>query len=292
MTIALGMLATDGIVFAADTQVTAPDFLKIDSGKVQITLCPVDDIMVRHAQGALYRSFGIAGSGNAAYLPDLYQKFGGVFSDLRGMNELQDPHARIQDALREFYDLHILPFSSYPSGERPDIWLVMGAQVGRLRKLWYTEKNLLIKGFQYVAVGAGATYARVLLQRLYSELDSTHAAILAAFIIFQVKENVDGCGHDTDIFVLRRDSPMMVERYAVRELEETFRKYLRIESAFLRSAITDSKGATFKDASLRSIRSVFSEFAIELERANPRWTTDDQSPPQPSPESHGENGES
>ena len=76
-------------------------------------------------------------------------------------------------------------------------------------------------------------YASILLQRLFTFTNITSAIHLAAYVVFQVKEHVDGCGNDTDIVFLDDNGAHWVDRARVRTLENLFREYSHIEAGLL-----------------------------------------------------------
>jgi hypothetical protein len=75
---------------------------------------------------------------------------------------------------------------------------------------------------EYEAWGAGYYMADFLKKRMYSNsLNIRQCAILAAYVIFQAKEHVDGCGGETHIAVLRNDGTSgLFDRHHIEELTE------------------------------------------------------------------------
>jgi hypothetical protein len=262
------MLAKDGMVFAADTQMTETSFLKLDAGKVSASIRPIDHPEARRMSGARLRSLAITGAGSAGYL----QAARGEFSDLFARNEYDEMHKGLEDGLRwkieDFHNRHVVPFSNYPSHERPDIWLVIGAQFGDHKQLWSTDRNVLIRESYYAAVGAGATYAKMILAKLYGEVDSVTAALLAAYVVFSVKECIDGCGKDTDIFITKNDLPSFMGRKELRAIEEIFRQYATVESELVLSVLDGSapESENFKSKVLKQVRSDIAKYITKAEK--------------------------
>jgi len=228
VTIAVGILATDGIVVAADTQVGVTEYLKINRGKVAFGV-------QRSAQNGV-SALAITGSGNSHYVEHLQHEF------------IDGPHPPVAKAqeyfserMQQFYRDHIIPFAGYGPAERPDVSLILAAKHRKSQILLSTEKNTITEAYDCCAVGIGEMYARILLQRLYSPMDITSAIQLAAYVVFEVKEHVDGCGSDTDIVFLRDDGVYMADRDKVTALEELFRKYLRIEADLLHFIFSTKK---------------------------------------------------
>ena len=152
MTIAIGLLADDGIVFAADTQVSESNFIKSDAGKIALSLVPINNREMATGYGARIRSFGIGGAGNLPYVQELQKIFSQRFKNLSTPESLIDPHDEFQDELSRFYRAHVRPFDRYPPQERPEFWLLMGTQLGHSQRLWVTERNTLIQEQAYAAV--------------------------------------------------------------------------------------------------------------------------------------------
>jgi hypothetical protein len=48
---------------------------------------------------------------------------------------------------------------------------------------------------------------------------------MVAYVIFQVKEFIDGCGKETDICFVSKEGPNFVKREVVRDLELLFREH-------------------------------------------------------------------
>jgi hypothetical protein len=155
MTIALGLIADDGVVIAADRQETEgeqkKDQRKIDS----LWALPV---------GALL----IAGAGNGPYIDTMTHELqmcfgGGIYDDEEEMTK------NFRAAHIKFYSEAVLPFASYPWNERPDYELLFGCTMKKEHFLWYSYKLTLNRTRGYRAVGIGASTAESLLKKFYVE---------------------------------------------------------------------------------------------------------------------------
>jgi hypothetical protein len=269
VTIALGILATDGVVLASDTQVGITDYLKTGQGKIA---CCITRTLPGSASQT--NTLAVTGAGNTTYLLASHRAMMDCLSTPEASINPNTLQVELQAALGQFYEGHILPFSGYPPNERPELQLVIGAQQGDEYTIWATEKNLLVREYQFAAVGVGAMYARILLGNLYAELDLRTAAALAAFVVFQVKQCIDGCGHDTDILVLRNGLPGATDRELTRKLEEQFREYSTIEASALHYALgastehapsLNSLSDSFKSARKRLLEVIRSAELVPLE---------------------------
>jgi hypothetical protein len=149
--------------------------------------------------------------------------------------DLERTAADVKDALlnehRAYYRKAILPFALQPSLERPDYSLIIGCLEGGIGKsLFATSRLSFNESNDYEAIGAGATVANSWLGRLYEYVPAMSATRLAAYVIYQVKNSVNGCGLGTDIIVLRRDQLLgRVNPDLIRKWEAAFRFYPSLE---------------------------------------------------------------
>jgi hypothetical protein len=106
------------------------------------------------------------------------------------------------------------------------------------RKFWSTERTLLIPEHQFKAIGSGATTATALLSSLYRpDLKLNMAAILAAYVICQVKRSVQGCGFQTEIRFLLRNRFGVVPPEFITKCEALFEKYRQLDKEFFYHAV-------------------------------------------------------
>lgn len=201
MTIAIGILASDGLVIAADSQETIPGFWKVEQDKIMAA----HQVHAGLAQGGI----GISGAGLGVYVDELSQRWIRTFTDnpLALTVELQ---ALLDNELEDFHERKVVPFSGYPVNERPEIYLLAACARNGWRSPWESSLNVLTDRTPvgYAAVGVGAMHARTLLGRFYSRFhfDLARAVLLAAYVLFHVKESVDGCGKRTgDPLCLREE---------------------------------------------------------------------------------------
>lgn len=228
MTIALGILSSDGVVLAADTQITSPDYLKVGQGKVAWGVRRSLD--TSHVFGV-----GITGSGSAAYVEYLQKEFIASFLErAESAASLEEMRELAKKEMYTFYSDHIIPFAPYGPNERPDVSMLLALRKGPRVALLITDKTTVTQSDHYAAVGAGTMYARILLDQFYTfGLRGTSAMVLAAYIVFQVKEYVDGCGKDTDVVCIGPHGVNYLTRQKVKELERIFETYSKIEAGLL-----------------------------------------------------------
>lgn len=219
MTIALGLIAEDGIVIAADRQETEGD-QKTDQGKIDSAWTLPD--------GALL----VTGAGNGPYIDSVSRQLKQYFSGTEERDEdaLTENFTAIH---RAFYSETVLPFANYHPHERPDYELLLGCSTNRRCSLWYSQKLALNLAEGFRAVGIGASAAESFLKKFYVlRLPLKIAVSLAVFVIHQVKNSVEGCGFETDVLCIGNRVPripLRVSPHEIRKMEDAFKKFREVE---------------------------------------------------------------
>ena len=201
-------------------------------------------------------ALGVAGSGSTACIKHLQK-------DLMTMATAQVlPHhefeKQVAAAARKFHREYVIPFAAFP--ERPNVSLLIGYYHGQSARLWSTSENLLTESRSYAAIGAGAMYANILLSRLFLPLwpmDTKVAALLADYVVNEVKEHIDGCGKDTDIACIGPYSGCFLDRFAIRQLDDLLDSISGINTGVIRCAFSgdDAFASTKKVlAEIKSLR--------------------------------------
>jgi hypothetical protein len=256
MTIALGLIAADGIVVAADRQETEGDQKK-DQRKI--------DTLWADGVGSLV----VSGAGNGPYIDSMTSRlqyaFGSKVWDWIDREEMTEKFRADHAA---FYSEAVLPFAAYQPYERPDYELLFGCSiVTKHHFLWYSHKLTLnrVEGFR--AVGVGASTAESLLKKFYvARLPLKVAISLAAYVVYQVKNSVEGCGFETDVlFTQAHTPPYRVSPYTLKEMEDAFARFRFIERDDLYKmigggVIPENRNAKEWSKFRRDIRATFDEF--------------------------------
>ncbi len=221
MTIALGMLASDGFVVAADTH-ESRGIYKIEHGKMSAVLTATERPT---GASSSYRCCAITGSGAAHHLDAVTKK---IIERIRDGEALSDDEleAECGRILREFYLNHVAPFAAYPEPERPDFQLLLGAQLFKDRLL-VSDKTIFKDASPYVAIGVGEIVAMPLLTRFYQlpMPDVRSAILLASYVIYHVKESIEGCGKSTDMAGVRNGHFFQIRRPDTKALENAVSEY-------------------------------------------------------------------
>jgi 20S proteasome alpha/beta subunit len=218
MTIAIGIVATDGVVVAADTQETLGTW-KLQHGKISAAIS-----LFRDGNRACL----ISGAGPGPQVDAVSRELSNQFRD-RSL-KADGMKARLQETLTAFYTTHVVPFALYPRDERPDVSLLMAYDASGVSggpQLLASDKTVFVEQATYAAVGGGAEVAYTLLERLYKLPlpDVRGAALLAAYVMFHVKESIEGCGKSTDIAAVGSGQYMSLSRADAASLERAMREY-------------------------------------------------------------------
>ena len=279
MTIAIGVLADNGIVVAADTE-ESDGYLKSSQSKIRVSSAsavigvwsgpgqslpepsPMSDVAVS----------AIAGAGTGPYIDvlsgELWQWC---------LANASAPSDKVINGLTEiigrFYAKHIVPFALFPPNERPEVALLIAlagvsAAPQDRHRLFSSWLTVVDQEVPYKAIGAGDTFAKILLDRLYpsDRVPNLRAAVLlAAYVAFHVKENVPSCGKFTDILFIGNGGRVhsYVPWNVVRDLETIFLKHARLEGKAV-----DYMFAAERGESLKSLRRSFQSFRTDFDRIN------------------------
>jgi hypothetical protein len=226
VTIAIGLLAKDGIVIAADTQETIGS-MKMDDSKVLVA----NKGTKRQKAGAMV----VSGAGDGGYLDTINQEVCELF--LAKKWSKKSFTATVKRHVKKFHDEHVIPFAKYPSQERPELFLVIGTGFGSEQILLESDKSTVHPCRNYAAVGIGHMYARAMLRRYWVKTDTVKAASLAAYIMFHVKNNVEGCGNETQIVILKDGHAEYLSDRNISMLEHSFGEYQADEVLMLHFAL-------------------------------------------------------
>jgi 20S proteasome alpha/beta subunit len=228
MTIALGLVGTDGVVLAADTEESYGE-MKNETTKILTAFGNGSD------------ACAISGAGNSAYLTSLGGKLAQVFLSDKNLTEPPLLQA-FENCTKTFYSDHIIPFVNFPDEERPEVRMLIAYHRRNVSRLLFSDLSVVAPEMRYKAVGIGSSYAENFLNRWWRPADTKSLEILAAYIAFAVKESIRYCGKHTQIVTVRSDEPISkVPMSTVTRWEEEFRsKWAKAEGDSLWKRITQS----------------------------------------------------
>jgi 20S proteasome alpha/beta subunit len=180
MTIAVGILASEGVVLAADTQLTVANYWKGEGGKIMA--------VARKERGRVTGACAITGATSD------YEYLHGPGDELtkRFLLDLDDADKdrEFGAVLRRFYRRHVVPFALHA---QPEINVLVAYQRDEHTALWQSNRNLLIAQYDHGAVGIGSYAASAWLNRVWKRgMDIPTSVIVAVFAAAVAKDSVDG----------------------------------------------------------------------------------------------------
>ena len=235
VTVAIAITAFDGTIIASDRQQTE-EALKANEGKTSGKFIA--------GRGSLM----ISGAGNGPYLDAFADQINYWWEDEKTPGKRGEIQVELQKRHEEFYRKYVLPFSRYADYERPDYeLLIVASTMEAFSSIWTSHKLVLNGEDNFAAVGSGATVAKALLRQFYVQYLTLDVAInLAAYVVYQVQQTVDGAGFETDTYEInsRTHIPMRVGADEIAKMEARFRSY----EMFERSNLYYCLGGTLTDA--------------------------------------------
>jgi len=196
VTIIAGFRCSDGIVVCADTQETISSISKRNVPKLRFepsNHLPFsgDDLAVAFC-GA---------SDNGPFIDKVVDN---AWKQAKLHSSLDEVCSAIEQSIKDTYEEY---GRIYQPGYCPQAELIYGVKIHGHSKLFSALGPAVNEKDTYCSGGAGYYMADFLAGRMYSDgLDIHQCIILAAYILFQAKEHVDGCGGDSQIAVLREDA--------------------------------------------------------------------------------------
>jgi 20S proteasome alpha/beta subunit len=188
LTIIAGFRCSEGIVLCADTQETSGSSKK-------------DVPKLRFSERGILTDTPLAvafcGAGPGPFIDRMIDQ---AWEDVQVATTLDEACDEIKRSIEETYKRY---GSIFQDGQCPTADLIYGVKASGGSRL-FCANGPIVNEKDYYSSGAGYYMADFLAKRMYSKnLNLRQCAILAAFIIFQAKEHVDGCGGATHIGVLR-----------------------------------------------------------------------------------------
>jgi hypothetical protein len=240
MTIAVGILAPNGAVIAADRQETAA-YQKGEEGKIT-TVWRADP------PGCLT----ITGAGDGFYIDSI----SAVLRDWFGSSKEKDIDKLRTEAdvlTQEFYKSRVIPISDDPN-LRPDYELLLVCKSFARMQMWKTSRLAFNRSPMWDAVGVGQVVATALINKLWLPVSVEEAVNLAAFTVYEVKASVDGCGLGTDVVFITNDPnpfvngvPVFLEDAEIREMEDIFRRYHKVEREMFHQCVAHATSVHTRD---------------------------------------------
>jgi hypothetical protein len=213
MTIALGVIATDGVVLAADTQLTIPQlWWKGDFGK----FTAAHSAAIGQPRGAC----AITGATNAF---ECLHKLGDDLRDdfLAGLAvaDKGGAYKRFEHVIRRFHNRYVFPVPRHA----PDVNVVIGYERDGVCALWQSRGNMLLEQPHFATTGAGAHASSAWLNRVWKNgLDVPKASVIAALAVAVAKDSVDGVGKHTHVIAIEGDDYRFIDQSLINQLDDLY----------------------------------------------------------------------
>lgn len=263
MTIAVGLVANDGVVLAADAQETEGYFkgfsLKINTAMTHTGI---------HAK--VKSAIGITGAGPSIHLDAISDEIINRFHDNQH-KEINAFQSDLAECVRNFYLRHIAPL---PRHIDRDLRLIASVQIEDSFALWTTDATVLKRVIALEAVGTGTPFAKMALESKYICTDTTTAVLLAILAVSQAKNYDQDCGKGTQLVCLKDNLAYDVPWYLISEGEKLMREYAGIEQSAFQYALgvksADANERTRKISRwLRNLRKEFNQLASQMLKESP-----------------------
>ena len=191
MTICIGMLATDGIVIAADAQ-ESDQYYKRSQQKIFSYL---GNVSLGNNPDPPSMGCAFTGAGDAGYL-DAFFAYAMQGIDTKATQAAFETF--LADKLYSFHERHIFPLAA--ASNPPEIQVLVGAHVHWQTCMFVSHGSTIRRAFPHAAVGAGAHFALGIMGDIGGvPRDLKHMELTAAYVLALTKESIEGCGKYTAI---------------------------------------------------------------------------------------------
>jgi hypothetical protein len=199
VTIIAGFRTLDGIVICGDTQETIGSLSKRNVAKVRVEPWYVE------TSGTVWRAVGqgvigacFCGAGDGPFIDMLT---GRLWDSVKSCSMLDEASRAAEHELKNAYREY---GGIFQHGFCPSVDLIYGLKVGEESVMFHSVGPIVNSVETYCSAGIGYYMADFLASRMQPQkLDVYQCVVLAAYIILQAKEYVDGCGGESHIAVLR-----------------------------------------------------------------------------------------
>jgi hypothetical protein len=199
VTIVAGFKCHEGLVLCADTQETVNQLSKRNVPKlifqpsayvVQTKEIHTDEMAVSFCGAA----------DNGPFVDKLVEN---AWEDAQMGSSLDEACLLIEGSIKKTYREYGQIFQT---GYCPSADLIYGVKMFGSSRLFSASGPIVNERNTFYSGGAGYYMADFLASRMYTRhLSLRQCAILAAYILFQAKEHVDGCGGESQIAVMRNE---------------------------------------------------------------------------------------
>lgn len=254
MTIGVGLLCTDGIVLATDTEYTTGGVLKTYGPKL-FTACDRKDVVAI-----------VAGAGSVPFMKTAVDLIGSAIKKLPVSVSTEDAKGAAEKALLEFHRRHIYPV---PKDIRPSFSLILGLWTFDGLSLFKSTLSNLVLAPEYETVGIGqyvACYALELVRARYVQVEQ--GKFVAVYCIKAAKDYVSGCGKKTNLWAL--DEKGNIERSSAGEVAD-IEEYCADLTNALRFAQLGLDIGELGKAEMDTLVSEFRDSITEFKAKQQKW---------------------
>jgi hypothetical protein len=194
VTIVAGFKSREGIVLCADTQET------VGESKRNIPKLRFEPQDAMHLRSTERRSGGVFlwAADNGVFMDEMVDR---AWEDVQTATSLDEACDSIRGSIKQHYRE---AKSIYQTGYCPQTELIYGVKMFGTSRLFYGLGPSIAERDKYAAGGQGVYLADFIASRTYSEhLTLRQCVILGAYILYEAKENVVGCGGNSHIAILR-----------------------------------------------------------------------------------------
>lgn len=215
MTVAVGFMCTDGIVLAADKEVSTPT-VKFAGPKAWIYRYP------RQGDNPVLQ-VGIVGAGDYGFIKFAAERIDNqltLWIDRHGTASMDEVNDAIQVVIDDVHKNHLYPFGQ--PHERPTVDLLVGIWLSGRIRLARTSYTAITKVWNYEAVGIGSDLATFLVRRSYTDrIPLSSAMFWASYVLMHAKNYVPGCGGPSDIIAMYKSGTAgLVKRETITDYEK------------------------------------------------------------------------
>jgi len=241
VTIIAGFRCRDGIVVCADTQETSGS-AKRNVTKLEFwngpTWSEAQRKMINHDLAIAF-----CGAGDGPFVDKIASR---AWDALRGVADIWEATDAVESMIKETYR----EFGQiYQPGSFPQAELIYGITIGGQSRL-FQASGPLVNEKSYASNGIGYYLADFLAERMGANgesgwLTTRQCTVVAAYILFQAKEHVEGCGGNSHVAVLREsESSGMVDFRLIEHLTD----YLKLADRFTGEILVETADFSISDS--------------------------------------------
>jgi hypothetical protein len=194
VTIIAGFKCEEGVVVCADTQETLGT-AKRSVPKLRFEPSDPQTQMEEHESNL---AVAFCGAGDGPFIDKLVNE---AWSAAKQQPHLNGVCSAIETSIKRQYSLF---GKIYQRGMCPEVQLIYGVKMNGESKLFTASGPIVNEKHEYDSGGQGHYMADFLASKMhYGKLNIRQCAILAAYVLHEAKNHVDGCGGDSQIAVLR-----------------------------------------------------------------------------------------